>query len=105
MATMHTTVGTFVPPTEGKYFFTEMKYVASKSYINLGVGSDKQSINLMLNAEELALALFSTNCHDPAFGFKCDVPNPYNENMDWYVTNQTSTKNISYETAYMYSQE
>ena len=58
MATQFT-MGAYVTPSTGKYFFGQLDSKGYRSYVKFGLGSNGQFMNLMLNSEELTLALFT----------------------------------------------
>jgi len=56
--------GEYTTPNDGKFFYTQLFFKEGKSFITMGVGSDNEKVNLLLNSEELTMAVFSTNCSD-----------------------------------------
>lgn len=55
---------------------------------------------MKLNAEELTLGVFTTNCSIPYSGYKCDVPDPYDPRDD--VHRETNNSVLTYERAYLF---
>jgi hypothetical protein len=90
----------YTPPTTGNYFYSQLLYDKGLSYVELAVGSQRIPMKFMLNAEELTLAVFTSNCTDTEIGEVCTVPNPYSPELD---TNRSSlVSNTTFEKAYVY---
>lgn len=88
------------PPITGKFFYAGLTYDTYRSYITLGVGDPKLEMNLLFNAEELTLAIFTKNCTNPNFGQACTVPHPYTP-----VNDTERIKNQTTEIAYLYQKD
>lgn len=65
--------------------------------MNLGAGANSHQMNLLLNSEELTMALFTNDCKNSTVGSVCDVPDPYTP-----VFNGGHIMNLTSEMAFLY---
>lgn len=74
----------YSPPTGNKFFFAQLDYGKQQSFVKFEIGSERQEMNLMLNSEELTVALFTKNCTTTFEGADniCNVRNPYDTLAD-----------------------
>ena len=89
--------------TDGKFFYSQLNYENGQSYLRIGIGSQNQQTNFLMNSEELTLGVFTSNCTVATIGSQCQVPHPFNSTTD--EARSSNSSDLTLEKTFLFNSE